>query len=500
MPDPTTKLPDALYRAEQVRELDRLAIEGEGIPGGVLMERAGRAALEVLRAGWPRASRIAVVCGPGNNGGDGYVLARLAEEQGCEPLVLTLGPAPREGSDAASARVACEAAGVAIEPFNASLLARAEVVVDALLGTGLERDLKGEWRAAVEAINAAQRPVLAVDVPSGLNSDSGRVMGAAVRADVTVSFIGLKTGLYTGEGPQHRGVLHFDDLAVPCDIYDRVAPFAQRLTGEKLCGLIPSRARDAHKGNFGHVLVIGGNAGMPGAARLAGEAAYRAGAGLVTLASHPSHATTINLARPELIAHGVRNAQALKPLLARATVIAIGPGLGRDAWGRALFQAALKTKLPLVVDADALFFLARTKTNRADWILTPHPGEAARLLATTSEKIQGDRFAAARAIVKRYGGVCVLKGAGTVIAGGNGLFDVCDRGNPGMASGGTGDVLTGTIAALVAQGQAIRNAARLGVWAHATAGDAAARAGEIGMVASDLLPGIRSELNRLATA
>jgi NAD(P)H-hydrate epimerase len=495
---PTTTLPVALYRAEQVREMDRLAIEKFGIAGAELMERAGRFAFDVLRARWPRASRLRVVCGPGNNGGDGYVLARLAKEQGYDPLVLALGEV-RSGSEAAGALAYCKAAGVAIRPYSGDMFKGADVIVDALLGIGLERELTGEWRAAVQAINDARRPVLAIDIPTGLHADTGRVLGAAVRADVTVCFIGLKAGLYAGAGPEHRGDIYFSDLGVPEAVYQTTRPIAQRLVETRMRALMRPRPRTAHKGDFGRVLIIGGDQGMPGAVRLAGEAAYRAGAGLVTLATHPLHSATINTMRPELIVHGVKSAAALKPLLARTTVIALGPGLGRGAWGKTMFAAALAAKLPLVIDADALYFLAQTKKKRDDWILTPHPGEAARLLGVDSERIQGDRFAAAASVAKRYGGICVLKGAGTIVASSNETPDVCDRGNPGMASGGTGDVLTGVIAALRAQGLGALDAARLGVWAHAIAGDAQAeQGGEIGLLASDLPPGIRAELNRLS--
>ena len=238
---------------------------------------------------------------------------------------------------------------------------------------------------------------------------------------------------------------------------------------------------------------------MPGAVRLAGEAAYRCGAGLVTLATHPIHAATVNIARPELIAHGVKSAAGLKPMFAAADVIAIGPGLGRQAWGKALFQAAMHCDRPMVLDADALFFLARSKLKRKDWILTPHPGEAARLLGVKTGDIQNDRPAAVRAIAKRYGGVCVLKGSGTLIASSEDpVFDLCELGNPGLASGGTGDVLTGAISALLGQGLPAREAARLGVWLHARAADRlAAEQGEIGLMAGDLPAVMRDELNRL---
>lgn len=490
-------LPIPLYSTVQVRELDRRAIEVHGIPGAELMARAGAAAFNVLAARMPRARRIAVVCGPGNNGGDGYVVADLAQQAGYEVTVLTLGKRPA-GADADLMRQRCEAAGVIIQPFAADQLDRADVIVDALLGTGLQRPVADEWRGAIEAINVAQRPVLAIDIPSGLNADTGVVMGAAVRADVTATFIGLKAGLFLADGRDYAGEIVFDDLAVPTAVYDGVDPLATRLGASDLHGLVRRRARNAHKGNFGHVLVIGGGPGMPGAARLCGEAALRVGAGLVTLATHPSHAAVVNAGRPELLAFGVRTAKDLKPLIARANVIALGPGLSKDAWSRALWRTALRAGLPLVVDADALNLLATTPSRNSEWILTPHPGEAARLLKASTTAVQRDRVVAARQLVKRYGGVCVLKGAGSLVADAQSLW-LCDRGNPGMASGGMGDVLTGAIAALRAQGLSALAAARLGVWLHAAAGDDAAQPGEIGLLASDLYPFMRRRLDRLVS-
>lgn len=493
-------LPEALYTAAQVRELDRIAIEERKIPGGKLMRRAGEAAFDLLRTRWPRARRIVVICGPGNNGGDGYVVARLARETGMAVNVLSLSTAEKMPGDAAAARKKCKSAGVSIGNFQTSLLAGHDVIVDALFGIGLERAVEGEWRAAIESMNASRVPVLAVDVPSGLHADTGRVMGAAVRASATMSFIGLKAGLFTGVGREHGGEIFFNDLEIPPDIYAKVPVLTQRLTETSLNGLIPKRRRDMHKGDAGHVLVIGGNRGMPGAARLAGEAAYRAGAGLVMLATHPEHAAHIGAVRPELIVHGIATPAELRPLLARANVIAVGPGLGRSDWGEALFGTALDSKLPMVVDADALNILAADPLMHTDWILTPHPGEAARLLGMSKEEIQADRFAAAHELVASFGGVCVLKGAGTLVASlYDGVMAVCDRGNPGMASAGMGDVLTGVIAGLRAQGLISPVAARLGVWAHAAAGDDAAQSGEIGVLASDLFPHIRTRLNRLVS-
>jgi hydroxyethylthiazole kinase-like uncharacterized protein yjeF len=505
-------LPDILYTAAQVRELDRRAIEEHGMPGAMLMQRAGQAAFELLRAKWPRARRLAVLCGPGNNGGDGYVVARLAREAGLAPVLIGLGDVQRMKGDAAAARQACEAAGMVVHDFDSGLLAGNEVIVDALLGTGLEREVNGEWRAAIEAVNDSRLPVLAVDIPSGLHADTGRIMGAAVRAHATITFIGLKAGLFTGAGREQAGAVFFDDLGVPADLYEKVEAAACRLSERVLAGLLRRRRRDLHKGEAGCVLVIGGDRGMPGAVRMAAEAAYRAGAGLVIVATHPQHAAQMSAARPELITYGVETAADLRPLFTRASVIAIGPGLGSGEWGQGLFGAALEAPVPLVADADALNLLAADPLMRPDWILTPHPGEAARLLGLSVRDVQADRFTAVREIAGSYGGVCVLKGSGTLIAaldrskgsgaGGRGACTrqrvaVCDRGNPGMASGGMGDVLTGVIAGLRAQGLAAADAARLGVWLHAAAGDDAAVAGEIGLLACDLLPYLRTRLNRL---
>lgn len=488
-------LPQSLYSAAQVRELDRRAIEQHGIPGAELMARAGAAALGALRARVPRARRIVVACGPGNNGGDGYVVATLAKQAGLEPIVLTLGKTPTSG-DAALMRRRCESEDVPIQSFDAAQLDAADAIVDALLGTGLQRAITDEWRVAIEAINTVDRPVVAVDIPSGLNSDTGAVMGTAIRANLTISFIGLKAGLFLADGRDCAGEILFDDLGVPPDLYGGIGAVARRMVPSELRELVHPRVRNAHKGNFGHVLVIGGGPGMPGAARLCGEAALRAGAGLVTLATHPNHAATVSVGRPELLAYAVRTPKELEPLLARANAVAVGPGLSKDTWSRALWRTTLGTRLPLVVDADALNLLATAPRRKAGWILTPHPGEAARLLRTTTARVQGDRVAAVRQLVKRFGAVSVLKGAGTLVAQSESLW-LCDRGNPGMASGGMGDVLTGVIAALLAQGLSSADAARLGVWLHATAGDAAAERGEIGVTASDLYPHLCRGLNRL---
>ncbi|RJQ47789.1 MAG: NAD(P)H-hydrate dehydratase [Gammaproteobacteria bacterium] len=488
-------LPVNLYRAAQVREFDRVAIEECGIPGATLMERAGRAAFEVLRAHWPQARRVVVVCGTGNNGGDGFVVARLSQHAGLEVCVLRMGEEGALRADARAALEAVRAAGVEVVPFSAARLKDTELIVDALFGIGLDREVSGVWRDVIEAVNHAHKHVLALDIPSGLDADSGAVLGAAVRASVTISFLALKQGVFTGAALDYSGKVVFDDLGVPQEITQRAVPAAVRLTRENLPRL-KLRARDSHKGDYGRVLVIGGDHGMAGAARLAAEAAARVGAGLVYVATRAAHASYISAQRPELLCYGVENAEQLQPLLEKADVIAIGPGLGQSPWALELFNAALRTSLPLIVDADALTLLAQHPCARANWILTPHPGEAGRLLNCAGSVIQRDRYHAVRELQAKHGGVAVLKGAGTLIAAESAPVGVCTAGNPGMASAGMGDVLTGVMAGLSAQGMTLADAARLGVSLHAQAGDEAAQRGERGLLASDLFAPLRALVNR----
>lgn len=492
---PMTELPYNLFRAAQVREMDRIAIEEVGIPGHTLMERAGNAVFQALHAQWPEVSRLTVVCGLGNNGGDGYVVARLAHEAGLQVTVLQLGDPGKVRGDALAVLEALRAAGVEPRPFDADVLPDAEVIVDAVFGTGLDREVNGEWRAAIEAINYSGLPVVAVDIPSGLNADTGHILGAAVCAALTVTFVGAKQGLFTGDGPEYCGAVMFDDLQLPTEALAGVRPAAFRLNYPGLSRLLGPRHRAAHKGEFGHVLVVGGEHGMSGAVRLAGEAALRSGAGLVSVATRRDHATLVGASCPELMCHGAEDTPALQQLLSRASVVAIGPGLGQGAWGQQMFRRVLESGLPLVVDADALNLLAHEPLRRGNWVLTPHPGEAARLLDTAPGEVQSDRFAAVAAMQQRYGGVVVLKGPGTLIFDAAGPVDICCGGNPGMASGGMGDALTGIVTSLVAQGMSLIDAARLGVCLHAQAGDHAARDGERGMIASDLIQYLRFLVN-----
>lgn len=491
-----SSLPLDLYRAGQVRDLDAAAIRDAGIKGMTLMETAGAAAWRLLASVWPESQCITVICGAGNNAGDGYVIARLAAEAGRRVRVIALkAPESLEG-DAATAAQRYLRAGRSVQAWDGGGLDEADVIVDALLGTGIDREVSGNFRGVIEAVNASAKPVLAVDIPSGLSADTGAVMGKAVRAALTMTFVGLKQGLFTGQGPACRGELHFDDLSVPPAVYANIPAAARRLSYAGQTALLSRRSRSAHKGHFGHVLVVGGDYGFAGAAHMAAEAAARVGAGLVSVATRPEHAFVLPVARPEIMARGVTASADLTPLLERAGVIAVGPGLGQSDWSQGLLARILETGLPLVVDADALNLLAREPIARGNWVLTPHPGEAGRLLERSAAAVQADRFDAVRTLQERYQGTLVLKGSGTLVLGEAGPCGVCDGGNPGMASGGMGDILTGVIAGLLAQGLAPEQAAALGVCLHAAAADQAAAGGEErGLLATDLLPWLRRLAN-----
>jgi len=498
------RLPNALYRAEEVRELDRIAIEDFNIPGATLMTNAGQAAFDALREKWPRLRRMAVLVGTGNNGGDGFVVARLAKAAGYEVRLWQVGDSTRLKGDALTMATQWQESGGSIEPFVEGLdLGGSEVVIDGLLGTGLNSEVTGDWADAIRAINESHARVLALDIPSGLDANTGSVLGVAVHAHLTVTFIGMKQGLLTGKGPAYVGQLAYADCRVPPDVLMQIKPTCSRLGFAALGHLLGPRPRDMHKGECGHVLVIGGDTGMTGAVRLAAEAAARVGAGLVSVATRAVHAATISAACPEIMAHPVEEVAELRPLLAKATVVVIGPGLGQSAWAQQMLSAVIEQDRPLVVDADALNLLAIEPVQREQWILTPHPGEAARLLETDTATIQADRFAAVTALQTRFGGTVVLKGAGSLVASADMALGLCSDGNPGMASGGMGDVLSGVIAGLLAQrktdnlhGQAQALATRLGVCVHARAADIAAHeGGERGLMASDVIAMLREVVN-----
>lgn len=492
----TNPLVRGLYSAEQSREMDRIAMIYGDASGLELMDRAGLVVFETIRTTWPKARRLVVVCGLGGNGGDGFVVARLAHQAKYRVVVLQLGDPQNIQGDARLALDEMRASGLVSQPFDPALLGGSELIVDAVLGTGVTRPMSEEWAAAVEAMNRLEQPVVAVDVPSGIDANTGCVHGAAVKASLTIVFVGLKKGLFTASGPGHCGKVVFDELGVTGQVYQRVESNIQLMQKSQVAQSFPLRAIDAHKGDFGHVLLIGGNKGMSGAIRIAAEAAVRSGAGLVSVATRPEHAALITQACPELMCYGMVSSDDVMPLLGRATVVCIGPGLGEDAWAEQLFSYVLQsTKVPLVIDASALNLLAKNPAKRHDWVLTPHPGEAARLLQCTTTDVQRDRYQSATDVQSIYGGVVVLKGHGTLVQSDD-RTNVCCAGNPGMATGGMGDLLTGMTGGLLAQQYRPFDAASLAVQIHALAADIEAeRSGERGMLATDLLCHIRRLLN-----
>ncbi len=458
------------------------------------MQRAANSAFALLRARWPDARRVLVVAGSGNNGGDAFLVAQLASSVGLDVRVVALGG--ESHGDAALARAAWLESGGSVEIADEStILGDADVLVDGLFGTGLTRAPSGVAAILIEQINTHRAGKLSLDVPSGLNADSGVAPGVVVHADATISFVGWKRGLFTATGVDCCGALSLGTLGIPAEVFSACIGDT-RLPGTSIAAVLPPRSANVNKGTFGHVLVIGGDEGMAGAVTLCAEAALRVGAGLVSVAARAANVAAINARRPEIMVRGVEGPQALQAMIERASVIAIGPGMGQAAWGHALWDMALRAGKPCVLDADGLNLLAREHIKLPDDIvLTPHPGEAARLLGCDVARIQADRFAAVRELAMRYSAVVVLKGAGSLIANPAQEVALCPFGNPGMASGGMGDLLTGVIAGLIAQGLSAWDAARLGVFAHAVAGDRAAGDSPRGMIASDLMPHLRDFVN-----
>ncbi|HBS77382.1 MAG: bifunctional ADP-dependent NAD(P)H-hydrate dehydratase/NAD(P)H-hydrate epimerase [Pseudomonas sp.] len=491
MSQTTDTFPIPLYSAAQVRELDARLIAA-GTPGYELMQRAAHAAWRALRRRWPDADEISVLAGRGNNAGDGYLIAALAQRAGRQVRVFAVGDPQQLQGDAAQAFAEAQAAGVEVTPWEAGTDLRG-VLVDALLGTGIAGEVREPYASAIRAMNESAQPILSVDLPSGLCADTGHQLGDAVRAELTVTFIGLKLGLFTGQGPDCIGALVFDDLQADAEVVAQIKPSALRLCEANLPTLAP-RSPTAHKGSFGQVLVIGGDLGTGGAALLSAEAALRCGAGMVTLATRPEHVTASLVRRPEIMCNGVESTYALTALTQRADVLVIGPGLGQAPWGRSLLSLAPQCRVPQVWDADALNLLATGAVELpSDCLLTPHPGEAARLLGISVADVQADRPAAARALAARFGCAVLLKGAGTLIADHDGRLALCDRGHPAMASAGLGDVLAGVAGALLAQGLAPFEAACLAAWLHAVAGERLGAKGR-GLVAADLIPMVRQLL------
>ena len=487
---------EALYTAAQTRALDQCAIHEHGIAGVTLMARAAAVAFRYLLELWPETDAITVFCGTGNNGGDGYLLADLAHKRGIAATVVQLGDSSKITGDALLAREQATANGVPVCTFTGYEMPIDGVLVDAMLGTGLGGTLRGEYPAVISSINSSNLPVLAIDIPSGICSDTGRVLGDAVRADLTVTFIGMKRGLFTFEAPEYTGAVQFADLEVPASVYQSTGDNCARLDLTALLERLPPRSLTTHKGHCGTVLVVGGDYGMAGAAAMAAEAALRCGAGLVSVATRPEHVAALVARAPEAMSRGVSSDEEFTPLLEAADVLVAGPGLGDSAWSRQLLHRSLASGKPVLLDADALTMRAKgvvEDPGAGARIMTPHPGEAARLLGTTAAVVQADRFAAIEELQARYAATVVLKGNGSLIADREQTL-LSDYGNPGMASGGMGDVLSGVIGSLWAQGLTAIEAAALGTCLHGAAADIAAEEGQRGLLATDLLSRLRALL------
>lgn len=490
----------ALFDIDAVRRLEAAALKGVGDPG-LLMERAGQAAWRCVLAHWPQARRFAVVCGPGGNGGDGYVLARHLHEAGRDVVVIAAAAAveaSRHAAAIASRARYLQAAGAECAMPEAG--ARYDVVVDALYRIGFRGPLSADDRARVEWINAQLAPVLALDTPSGLDAHGvPAVDGGAVRARRTIEFLLRKAALRTGAALNHVGTLELADLDIDPSLLGSATPSAGLLDATCVSRWLQPRRRDTHKGDFGRVLCIGGDSGSGGAIALCAEAALRCGAGLVRVHTRAEHAHGLLARLPEAVVSTDDGAIDW----GWPTVIALGPGLGTGERARALVHRVLASALPQVLDADALTVLAQAtvadgapaSSPNADRVLTPHPGEAARLLGCSTSDVQRDRFGALAQLVDAHRCTVVLKGAGTLVGAPGRRPAVVACGNPGMATGGMGDVLTGVIGALLAQGLPAFDAARCGAVLHGAAGDAAAVQGPRGMLASDLMAPLRRLAN-----
>ena len=486
-------MPKYVTTGTECREIDHLAMSCLNLSEIQLMQRAANAALDKLVQHWPQARCVSVYCGPGNNGGDGYLVAAGAKKLGYEVCLYSLG-LPASGT-ALVARGQALAQGLSCVPIaDDSPLCfdpQADLIVDALFGHGLQRDIGSPLRALFKCINAGSIPVFALDMPSGISSDTGAVMGVALKAAATICFVAPKIGLLTGDGAVYAGKLFNDALGIPGSVSSQIQASYEWLDDRFLTRVLPQPKASCHKGDFGHVAIIGGQPGMPGAVVLAALAAARSGAGRVSMISSDEHAHMLPLANPVLMTLAI-NSNAEFVLPDGITTLALGPGLGEQTWSQSVYENALnqaqKSALPILLDADGLNQLARQHRRYEHWVLSPHPKEAARLLGCSVKDIQSNRPQACVRIAEQYGGVCVLKGQGSLVADASGRRAVCTWGNWGMATAGSGDVLSGVIAAMLGQGLGLFDAACAAVSLHAKAGDlAAAEGSKRSLIASDII-------------
>lgn len=509
-PAGSASLPESLYSADSVRAMDRYVIKQCQVPGFELMQRAAASAFRNLIRAWPEPGRLLVLCGAGNNGGDGYLVAASAVRHGLDVDCVAVVDPERLKGDASKACQTARSDGVDVllwreldEGARSVLFATAGLIVDAMLGTGVAGAPREPFSDVIRRCNLSPAPVLAIDLPSGLDATTGQAAGDLVQAALTVTFIGAKVGLFTGKGPDSAGEVVFEsletaDLVAGCN----PVPAARRVDWSGLRDQLPVRMAGAHKGHFGHLLIVAGDRGFGGAALLVAEAAIRCGAGLVTLATRPEHVMPALARCPSVMAQGVIHGSELVPLLARSSLVVCGPGLGQSSWGQQMLQQVLSSDKPQVLDADALNLLSqRVPVTASNHILTPHPGEAARLLGMSTAEVEADRLAAATRLQQQYGGTILLKGAGTVVTDG-GEPVIVSGGNPGMATGGMGDVLSGMIGSLLAQLESPLQAATLAAALHVASADRASQTkGYMGLIPNDVidtLPLMLAEAERLA--
>ncbi|EFE97579.1 bifunctional ADP-dependent NAD(P)H-hydrate dehydratase/NAD(P)H-hydrate epimerase [Serratia odorifera] len=482
----SSSLPHSVWSADWIRQAEPAAAASLGLSLYALMQRAGAAAYQLARDSYPASSHWLVLCGHGNNGGDGYVVAGLAAAAGIRVTLIACQGARPLPPEAAQARQSWLDGGGEIQPADSRWPNDIDLIIDGLLGTGLGSAPRAPMDALIEAANRTGLPIVALDIPSGLLAQSGAAPGAVIRAAHTLTFIALKPGLLTGQARDWVGQLHQTTLGLSDWLAQQPAPI-QRLSAANLSGWLRPRRPCSHKGEHGRLLVVGGDLGFGGAIRMAAEAALRSGAGLVRVLTHTEHLAPLMAARPELMAQRLTD-DSLQQALEWADVLVVGPGLGQADWGKNALKILQRSNKPALWDADALNLLAINPEKRQNRVITPHPGEAARLLGCRTAEIESDRLLAARRLVANYGGVVVLKGAGTVIAGEHGEMAIADVGNAGMASGGMGDVLAGIIGGLLAQKLSLYDAACAGCVVHGAAADRVAdRQGTRGLLATDLL-------------
>tara|TARA_R110002110_G_scaffold400317_1_gene616605 strand:+ start:20036 stop:21583 length:1548 start_codon:yes stop_codon:yes gene_type:complete len=487
-----------LYTSDSVKQIDNLAIHKYNTPGYDLMCLAGQAVLQFVLKKWPDVKTIAIVCGSGNNGGDGYVIARLLKKQGISVKVYAIANKQPSTKTAQQARNDFEASAGIVSDINTfhTGIETVDLIVDAMLGTGIQAPLHESVLSVITKINQINIPVCAVDIPTGIDGNTGAVLGSAVKADATVSFIGLKIGLLIGAALDYVGELALDTLNVPAKAYQEVKSIAQLISYPDVLQILPQIQYTQHKGQNGRVMIMGGGlAHHCGAVCLSGEAALRAGAGLVSTCVAPESIALMARGTAELMCYAPEDPNSLSSVITQADALVVGPGLGQTAWSRQCLEMALKREIPMVVDADALNLLAKAPEKRKNWILTPHPGEAARLLNQSIAHCESNRVQTVQALQNKYGGTIVLKGASTIILDAEGVMFVVEGKVPALATGGTGDILAGLIGGLLGQGLTTSHAAQLGVSVHREAGWLEQTFGPRGMLASDLLLHIRSLLN-----